>query len=864
MACYPQHTKYVLFRLIFAFACLSLYPLYPYLITQASADTDTDAIHHQQIADLKYLHLYEKIFGHKPQLIDQELSVLLYIDQKPQGRIKTIVPGYGDGFMVDARQFLSLIKRFIRPNYQQQLFQLINERGLIPLLEMRQSGYDFVYDKFTMKLYITTPGMFRNIRELNLKPASIRPSNIEPSHVSGYLNIRATRPFGKDQEDTRLQTTFDGGMNIYRWFTYANLLPDQDNNRYVAQTLRLSRDFLKSDMRFSVGDLDYTVLGKQNLVRLTGIGLTKGQLLPDSVTNFSLTQYQLVLPEPSTVEFWINDKLVRTEKLEAGGYDVRNFPLQYGFNDVEIRVLGFSGKRKTYNFPFIQDQRLVPQGKHEFSYNLGVPVSIDTTAAQRNHGTQLHYSAFHKFGLSNHWSSGPYAQGNHEQSLIGIENLYAIPSGMLRLDLSASSINKLDKASAWDISYQSYSTRNFDALFRQYGFGINNRDRHFGSLGQTSPDNIDSLSYYAFLQFALSEKLTGTIRYSKKTYRDAENQDEQRTHFFMTYKLSRRLALRSWIDTIKDRTGNTDYEARIGFTFNPERTTRIEARKNVHEDEEYYAFRATSGAGLSTDLTYDRKQHNKSLQGNLRYNLAAQRDLNATIRHTENADADAESDFLALNYRGNRATMGGTFTAETGKENGELRFATALAFADGHFGISRPIQSNFVIIHPNQLLQGHHISFDPDGQIDSLGNAVISDLTKFQPSQIQVSKADIPIGVSLGKGVYNLYPYDNTGYTIGLGDNSGIVLRAQLTQLTNGNKKPVINALGVIIPVDRPVDFDNRFFTDAKGRFIISGLKPGSYKLRLKNHSKNRSVYISIPEKPEQKGLHDAGLLTIR
>ena len=150
MVCYPQHMKYVLFRLIFTFACLSLYPLCPYLITKACAETDT--IHHQQIADLKYLHLYEKIFGHRPQVIDQELSVLLYIDQKPQGRIKTIVPGYGDGFMVDARKFLSLIKRFIRPNYRQQLFQLINERGLIPLLEMRQSGYDFVYDKFTMKL----------------------------------------------------------------------------------------------------------------------------------------------------------------------------------------------------------------------------------------------------------------------------------------------------------------------------------------------------------------------------------------------------------------------------------------------------------------------------------------------------------------------------------------------------------------------------------------------------------------------------------------------------------------------------------------------------------------------------------------
>ena len=62
-----------------------------------------------------------------------------------------------------------------------------------------------------------------------------------------------------------------------------------------------------------------------------------------------------------------------------------------------------------------------------------------------------------------------------------------------------------------------------------------------------------------------------------------------------------------------------------------------------------------------------------------------------------------------------------------------LRLGSALAFADGHIGVSRPITDSFAIISPHRALKGHPVDVNPysgraDAQTGLLGPAVLPDL----------------------------------------------------------------------------------------------------------------------------------------
>jgi outer membrane usher protein len=88
-----------------------------------------------------------------------------------------------------------------------------------------------------------------------------------------------------------------------------------------------------------------------------------------------------------------------------------------------------------------------------------------------------------------------------------------------------------------------------------------------------------------------------------------------------------------------------------------------------------------------------------------------------------------------------------------------LTFGTALAFADGYFAWSRPVDNSFALVVPYSNFKGQRIGINPTGKsyfglIDNLGSGVISNLRPYNISNLIIDSSKIPLGYDLGKNFY--------------------------------------------------------------------------------------------------------------
>jgi outer membrane usher protein len=232
---------------------------------------------------------------------------------------------------------------------------------------------------------------------------------------------------------------------------------------------------------------------------------------------------------------------------------------------------------------------------------------------------------------------------------------------------------------------------------------------------------------------------------------------------------------------------------------------------------------------------------------------------------TPNADAFTGR----LSYRGYRGSLELSQDALFSR-NGQIRnttrldFGTSLVFADGYFGISRPVSGSFVLAVPHPTLQGRVIGINPSGiggnaaQIDWAGLAVLPDLSPYQVSQVRIDAPDLPVGYDLGASSYNVLPTYKSGTVIQIGTDATIFLRGTLR---NSKDEPLSLLTGEIVSISDPNWKPLQLFTNRAGKFALTGIKSGRYELKL--YSDPPVVFtVDIPE--GKTGIYDLGIVRSR
>ncbi len=202
----------------------------------------------------------------------------------------------------------------------------------------------------------------------------------------------------------------------------------------------------------------------------------------------------------------------------------------------------------------------------------------------------------------------------------------------------------------------------------------------------------------------------------------------------------------------------------------------------------------------------------------------------------------------------------GAFNPSSTEERTSLAVASSFVYADGAWGIGRPVSGGFALVTPHKSLEGSPVvvgSADSVvAQSDFLGAAVVPSVGAYSPTRLAYDAPGAPTGYDLGSASYDLKAPYKAGYDLQAG--SAYTITAVGT-LTGADGQPLPLLAGSAREANKENGRKVELFTNRAGRFGAQGLAPGRWIIEMPTEPEPTRYVIDIPE--GVVGLHSAGEL---
>ena len=357
------------------------------------------------------------------------MTVPLLVNNRNRGEVQIVFVGKQDETQIKVKDLLKQIEDILKPDVMKALNQDVIGQEHIKLGRLNAHHLTARYDSKKLELHLDIPAELRKTEVISFRPSysNLTSDNlIRPSNFSAYINVFSDLQYvwkGDMKGRQPANIVFDGALNYSDWvlegeafYREGNVKPFQRGN------VRVVKDLLEHSVRVAAMDVALPSVDFQNALAVGGLVIAKNyQLRPDLIT-YPSSQKQFLLEHPSTVEILVNSQLYRTLHLLEGSYDLRDFPVARGVNDVVIRIKDDFGRERELAFPFISETKLLAVGLHEYGYGFGFP----STIAEGEYDTRrLFFSGFHRFGLHENLTVVLDAQGDKDPQLFGSELSFA-------------------------------------------------------------------------------------------------------------------------------------------------------------------------------------------------------------------------------------------------------------------------------------------------------------------------------------------------------------------------------------------------------------------------------------------------------
>jgi len=519
-----------------------------------------------------------------------------------------------------------------------------------------------------------------NRGQLRIPPSSA----LRPHAVSGFVNLRAgIDTFGDaDHLLQRPRADLDGAVNLNGWVleSRGSFARVRARPWRLGET-RLVRDFPRQSTRFEAGDLHPSITGFQSGFLMQGMAVSKRfDLQP--LRRFTPTgTREFRLERPAVVEVSVNGDLARRLELPAGRYDLRDLDLGSGINDVRLRVRDDQGTVELIDFGIAFEPTLLAPGTHHFSYAVGRHQRSvrDPTLARRD---RIVASGLHRVGLTNSLTAGLNLQTDVYATTFGAEATWATTFGTLRADvaLSHSRVRPDDFAARLRYDHLDLSRRNVRK--RLLSFALETRGRNFVGIGRfAAPSPVG-----AQLTARLEQDVYGPRTRGSFELRYLAGRGSITDTTTGAARVTRRLR--------EGAQGALDLELGV------ERRWTSDGIRSLRTLFRLTWIPASSNQVLS--LTHDPQSQATQLDWTLTPR-DANRGWNAHTRLTRRDRGEELTTNLGFVHDRfeagvQHATGLGTRSGRGGTAHGNLRVATALSFAGGYLGWSRPITQSFAIL----------------------------------------------------------------------------------------------------------------------------------------------------------------------
>jgi len=685
------------------------------------------------------------------------------------------------------------------------------EQGFADLTAFAQRGLVLELNKRALELSVVIPSADRALRTIAL--SDLDPSAIgefaTPEPFSAYVNIRGALDYVHKGSVTGFGDPFilfDGAARIDRFVLESEGEWDGQAGRFRRDGSRLVYDDARHLARWTAGDLLSESRGFQGALDIAGLGISRSYALLDPRRNVAPRGGRTFsLERDATVEAIVNGRTIRVLRLQPGTYNVGDFPFAQGGNDVQLVIVDAAGQREVISFTTFIERTELAEGLSEYSLNVGVLTDrIDGV----HYSDDLAISGYYRRGMSENLTLGGNFQYAGHSYLVGGEAVLGTSLATIGGDVAFSHIEGAGNgwAASFSIERITQAANGGSSLIA----GFEARSRRFGAVGQMLPDNpyrfVTSLSY---------NRAIGRASFAGAQLRYAVGrgiyEDERSVRLSVGRRIGRLTNIvldGEWSDGARGE----DKSFRVSLVRRFGNRTSARAEYDSHDSRVRLGLQSSGGYGVGA------------------WSGVANFDVGP----------DTYSLNASGNYVANRADLGLAHTAAYSEQSNSivdqrtsLRIGTSLAFAGGAFAIGRPISDSFAIMRRHAGSDDFSIIVEPSqggyqARSGILGPALYGQLGSYSPRTLTYDVPNATAGLDIGTGsVRMLAPY-RAGYVVTVGSDYNLLVVGRLT--TGGE------ALALKVGYAIEVGGDGRrveFFTNRQGRFGISALRPGRWRIEI-------------------------------
>ena len=607
---------------------------------------------------------------------------------------------------------------------------------------------------------------------------------------------------------------FDGGLTQ----------GEDDDYRFYRRALRAIYDEPESFRRWSAGDLQLLNTGMLSTPFIGGVALEKSRRTFDPFApTVNLGGRQIFLASPSTVEIIVNGASYQTLDLQPGTYSLEDLSIQIGSNDVQLVVRDAAGREQITRFDYFYDPIDLEAGEEEYTVAVGViATELDL---QPDYSDDPAFIGNYRKALSDILIVGGGLQISGDLQVVAAEAQVVpqvIPGSF---DLHGAVSTGDGTGFALRGGYRVSSGIGAEA--KRFTATFNYESENFRTVGDLAGFRLENFSANASYSQALSER-TSLVAGASYFFRSGGS--DQST-FFVDVNHRIKTNIRATFG-VEYGTGSI-----FGHNFGVRAGIAILFGGRHRFDATYQSRRELARASLS--------RGSGNSVGSLGYSLNVQDSSGST-------SADGVVDYIANRFeaRASLGTSGTSLGGLTDDQTARLQIGTSFAFADGAFGIGRPIQDAFLLARPHETLEGTDVitgrTLRGDGYEASSGTfgaAVVNRLSSYNMQDVQYDIDTLEAGYDIGSGVARVDPPYRAGYDLVVGTDRFV---SAVGFLRIGGV-PASLVAGVITSEDDEGFEPEPFFTNSAGRFGVIGLAPGrSYTIRL--NESGQAFTIQVPE----------------
>ncbi len=682
------------------------------------------------------------------------------------------------------------------------------------IADLAAAGITGVWELETLTYYISTPGEYTALNEVDFSPAprSEAADFLKPPAIAGVVNLSASGSMYFKQAGTTLPLSFTANALLNLWSvaveSYGSANYSGQSFTWYFGNVKAIYDLPEIEGRLFAGMVSGEGIGYQSRPELYGLSIRSIDTFSRYDKRYSPSA-AFTLQKPSTVRIKMNGSMIRTFKLDMGNYRIYDLPFAYGLNEFELEVEegespdGIMIYRPVTKY-ITTETGLLVGGQSEYGLSLG---------AGRTELEEFFASGFYRYGFRSNVTLATGLQADFRSVLANLGFVFGTDIGGFILDTGI--------LAAWDGRSNPFAfSVNLDyryslpaaPKFPSFGIsaGYNSTDfvtpQPVSTVGASVAKVYVSANIGAPLGKSVSFGLSG--RWNRNLDGSMIDTGNVALNFGAALTKNSSIGISSGVSL---ETGTApDFSLRFSLSAS-----------DPLKPGRYVSYSQPNNG--SNSISYNDKL---PILGGISYNIRASNLMGGVSDLSSLSVSSGYSNQYFSLSGGSSINFGQALASPDASVN--LSLSTALAFAGGAFAISKPLYDSFIIFDPDSSTGKMPVAFgiNSGNKLISHGLPVVAPLSSYNTSRVTMDFPEADADVSATIPQISVL----SGYRTGFIFRAGLEKRFYVTgYLVDASGAPItLVAADVMMPDGSYADMT---FTDDSGMFQIFGLTPGVYKL---------------------------------